>query len=70
MTLKIVFVIQINQLPISKEYEYYPTTEEIEQEIKYRFPNGYIYDSFSNENIYPRAQVKKIYKLDQKEENK
>jgi hypothetical protein len=63
MPLQTVFVIELNGLPVRKEFDHYPTHQEIEEEISERFSGGFIYDQFANENIYPRAQVHKFYKL-------
>jgi hypothetical protein len=68
LAIKSYFVIDVNRLPILKEYDHYPSEAEIEQEIYNRFPGGFILDQFSNEKIYPVAQVKKFYKLSNPEE--
>lgn len=70
MPLKFYFVVDVNGLPTLKEYDHYPSEDEIEQEINKRFPLGFILDQFSNEKIYPIAQVRKYYKLDDMEGTK
>jgi hypothetical protein len=63
VALQTVFKIIVNDLPSWKEFNHYPTEEEIETEMLNRFPNGFIDDQFSNEKIYPIAKVDKYYKL-------
>lgn len=63
MALKSYFTISVNDLPVIKEYDHYPSEEEIEEEINKRFPDGFIYDQYAGKNIYPIAKVNKIYKL-------
>lgn len=63
MPLAIKFTIDINGQMGRNFYDSYPTEKEIEKAITEMFPHGYIYDQFADENIYPIAQVKKIYRL-------
>ncbi|WP_270167519.1 hypothetical protein [Paenibacillus sp. SYP-B4298] len=63
MALRTYFVIEVSGLPVINKYSHYPSEEEIEAEILNRFPNGFIYDQFSKEKIYPVVQVKKFYEL-------
>ncbi|WP_342515578.1 hypothetical protein [Sutcliffiella sp. FSL R7-0096] len=63
MPLEISFTIEINGQTGRNFYDSYPTEKEIEKAITDMFPQGYIYDQFAGENIYPIAQVKKVYRL-------
>ncbi|AST93036.1 hypothetical protein BC6307_18115 [Sutcliffiella cohnii] len=67
MAIEAFFTIEINGLKGRKLFDTYPTEDEIEKAIRDMFPQGYIYDQFADEYIYPIAQVKKIYKLKEKE---
>lgn len=68
MPLKIYYEINVSGLPAYEKFVSYPSEEEIEKEIYNRFPKGFIYDKYAKENIYPKVQVIKFYKLVQEEE--
>lgn len=68
MSLRTFFTIEINGLNCRQEYTHYPSEEEIEEQINLRFPEGYIYDQFANEKIFPVAKVNKNYTLIDSEE--
>ncbi|MGI2329686.1 hypothetical protein [Planococcus sp. YIM B11945] len=68
MPLKTFYEINVSGLPVYEKFASYPSEEEIEKEIYKRFPDGFIYDQYARQNIYPKVQVNKFYKLDQEEE--
>lgn len=68
MPVKTYFTVDINEWHSLKKYDHYPSEEEIEKEIIFRFPLGYIFDQFANEKIFPVAQVNKYFTLSQKED--
>ncbi|GIN71172.1 hypothetical protein J14TS2_16470 [Bacillus sp. J14TS2] len=67
MPLKKVFVIEFNGFIVSEKMDHYPSEDEILKLIQKHFPNGFIYDQFSDEYIYSEAHVKKYFMLNDKE---